>query len=48
MNDKGNTPYLVEELGFEFAQEEAFYWQNLGKLLRLFGLCYAMDGGYKE
>ncbi|MFM7880577.1 MAG: fatty acid desaturase [Microcystis panniformis] len=33
MNDKGNTPYLVEELGFEFGQEEAFYWQNLGKLL---------------
>ncbi|MFM6408283.1 MAG: fatty acid desaturase, partial [Microcystis sp.] len=33
MNDKGNTPYLVEELGFEFGEEEAFYWQNLGKLL---------------
>jgi fatty acid desaturase len=33
MNDKGNTPYLVEELGFEFAEELDFYWQNLGKVL---------------
>jgi hypothetical protein len=33
MNDKGNTPYLVEELDFEFGQEEPFYWKNLGKVL---------------